>query len=508
MSLINDLLTDLDQRRGDHREQQTVFADLTPVTDDFGRDYRDGRGFSLVLAVFVVLAVAGGGYFWLHGSTGTEHAGVQTHDITSVVDSMPPVSPVTAVADNDIDMSLADTVETEEQTVTAMMTEHRMPLQMDTSLSMSAAMPEPDPEPQAVPATDIVATAQPASPAVETVQPALQRIRVDEEDSLVRLKLSLSGKPEYRTYQLTDPHRMVVEFEQAVYEVAGDPVTGNRYIKGVRNGNSDSMLKVVFDLNGPMKLADTRYVSDAGSSQLLLSLQPMAVAPPDVKPEVVAVAARDEAEPPAVMHNRQIYKRPRTAAADASGQDDYQRGLRHYNRSEFRQSVAALASAVEKAPQLAGAHYLLASALLQLNERAAAEAQLVQALQIIPDSAELRRLYAHLLLDRGDLRGALAVLRQSMPAVNDEPEYHALIAAVAQELDDHAQAVQVYRQLVEVVPANGVWWMGMGISLEALAQPEDALVAYRQALDGRALATDLRQFVAGRIQSLTRELSS
>lgn len=517
MSLINDLLTDLENRRGGHREQQTVFADLAAVSDNLDNDSRGAARVRLIWLIVLLLTIAAG-YLRMQHTPDSGYLTAQASEDEAATQGgiIPPEARLHAV-EYELTQSETAAIEATENEVRESATlpvMNHMPLQLATSLSATPAQPielaaarqnHEQPvtlEPEAA-ASDAL---------TRNLQPALQRIQLDEKDNTVMLKFSLAGKPEHRTYLLSDPHRMVVEFEHAAYEVNADPVANHRHIKSIRNGRHDDALKVVFDLNQPMKLVDSRYVSDGDASQLLVSLQSLTEAPVAGagKSEVAAAAdkADSKADPPVVIHNRQMHKRPRAPGSDSREPDDYQRGLELYSRAEFQQSIAALNSAVEKDPQHGQAHYLLVSALLQINQRTAAEQHLEHALRDIPDHWDMRRLYAHLLTDRGDFQSALAILRQASPRLADDPDYHALIAALHQQLEDHVPAMQVYRQLVEVRPANSIWWMGLGISLEALARPEEALVSYRRALDGGALAADLRQFVSGRIQSLVGEQSS
>jgi tetratricopeptide (TPR) repeat protein len=65
--------------------------------------------------------------------------------------------------------------------------------------------------------------------------------------------------------------------------------------------------------------------------------------------------------------------------------------------------------------------------------------------------------------------------------VTSDPEYHELLAAAYQQLGRHEEASMTYRLLLQQRPDRAAWWVGYGISREALDQPGQALEAYSRA---------------------------
>jgi MSHA biogenesis protein MshN len=210
-----------------------------------------------------------------------------------------------------------------------------------------------------------------------------------------------------------------------------------------------------------------------------------------------------------VIENRRMEVRPRSEATNTTAQadDNYQNGLQLYQKRRFNESAAALRQVVEREPAHAKAQYFLASALLYAGQMNEAEEQLRSALSHLKDNTELKRLYAHILMDQGKSLDALALLADSPPAISSDIEYHALLAALLQEQQMHVEAADIYKNLVRLRPDNGVWWMGLGISLEALSLRNEALGAYRQALEIGTLPANLSQYVSSRIHTLSRDRS-
>src|SRR3990172_3017116 len=88
------------------------------------------------------------------------------------------------------------------------------------------------------------------------------------------------------------------------------------------------------------------------------------------------------------------------------------------------------------------------------------------------------------------------------------PDHHALYAALLQKMTLHQQAALTYRNLLNVYPENGIWWMGLAISLEALSRNRDAIFAYSNALKGHSLTTETHQYIAQRIRILNQQIAN
>ena len=133
---------------------------------------------------------------------------------------------------------------------------------------------------------------------------------------------------------------------------------------------------------------------------------------------------------------------------------------------------------------------------------------LQEGLAISPTEPKLASLYARLLVRLGRVDRALATLKRAAPQLSSDPAYHAFIAALNQRLGEHRVAASTYQDVLEYVPENGVWWMGMAISLEALDEQREAVKAYQRALQAQSLTQDLERYVGQRLLVLKQPRNS
>lgn len=113
-----------------------------------------------------------------------------------------------------------------------------------------------------------------------------------------------------------------------------------------------------------------------------------------------------------------------------------------------------------------------------------------------------RVLLARLLLEAGDRKGALNELQQGVATAGNDAEFHAFYAALLQREERHAEAVQHYLAALSSNPAMPTWLIGIGVSLQAQSQNQDAAVAFQRALDTGKLSPELAQFAEQRVKQL------
>ena len=144
---------------------------------------------------------------------------------------------------------------------------------------------------------------------------------------------------------------------------------------------------------------------------------------------------------------------------------------------------------------------------LQLQRQAqidpvAAAQRAEQLVQLWPQHWPIRQWLGSQWLQQGRTADALSLLGTATPAVPQAPDYHATLALAEQQHGDHHAASARYRQLIALQPNTGRHQAGLALSLEALADPAGAQLAWRRALLDPALPTALAQFAQQRLRSI------
>lgn len=180
----------------------------------------------------------------------------------------------------------------------------------------------------------------------------------------------------------------------------------------------------------------------------------------------------------------------------------YRRALAGLEDGRLTESIAGLRTALKIDPRHEAARQTLVGLLIEAKRPDEAIRELGTALALDPRQPAMAMLMARLQLERGG--PGIETLLRTLPYVAGNGEYHAFLAGALQRAQRHREAITHYEAALRSAPQNGVWWMGMGISLEAEQRDLEAAVAYRRALDGAALSEPLREFVERKLRQFGR----
>ncbi len=140
--------------------------------------------------------------------------------------------------------------------------------------------------------------------------------------------------------------------------------------------------------------------------------------------------------------------------------------------------------------------------LINLKRNADAERVLLKGIKRDPHDASFGMLLARLQVERGEIPLALETLQKTLPYAEGQADYQAFLAALLQRENRHDEAVAHYQVALKLVPNNGIWLMGMGISLQALQRNEDARSAYQRALASNSLNPQLQAYVQQKLKDI------
>ena len=142
------------------------------------------------------------------------------------------------------------------------------------------------------------------------------------------------------------------------------------------------------------------------------------------------------------------------------------------------------------------------SLLLGLKRNDDAEHVLQRGLKRDPHETSFAMLLARLQVERNDVPLALETLQKVLPYAEGQADYQAFVAALLQRQSRHEEAIAHYQIALKLVPNNGIWLMGMGISLQAMQRNADAREAYQRALASNSLSAQLQAFVQNKLKEL------
>ena len=166
------------------------------------------------------------------------------------------------------------------------------------------------------------------------------------------------------------------------------------------------------------------------------------------------------------------------------------------------EAIAGYETALQLDADHDAARLALAGLLLESKRNTDAESVLQQGLNHNPKRSDFAMLLARLQVEREALQQALETLLKTAPYAGKQADYQAFIAAVQQRMGHHKEAVAHYQIALQASPDSGIWLMGLGISLKALQQKDEARVAFKHALESHTLNADLQAFVTQQLKEL------
>jgi MSHA biogenesis protein MshN len=197
---------------------------------------------------------------------------------------------------------------------------------------------------------------------------------------------------------------------------------------------------------------------------------------------------------------------PRAAVSDLTpkqvAENTYRRALASLQEGRVSSAMADLDKALEIDPRNDAARQTYVSLLLENKRTDDAIRQLRLALGIDPGQPGLAMVLARLQLEKGG--PALQTLLTTLPYAGDSAEYRGFLAGVLQREHRNDEAAQHYRDALRLSPNNGVWWMGLGISLQAGQHLPEARDAYTRARAAAGLTPELQSFIDRKLEQLSR----
>lgn len=251
----------------------------------------------------------------------------------------------------------------------------------------------------------------------------------------------------------------------------------------------------------PALATDTKAAAHSSPGASIASQQPVA----EKTPAAVAApaAARPAAaSPPAEAASGAMTKQVKELTPKQRAENDYRRATGLVQQGKTAEAIDALEQSLSLDPLNAPARQTLVGLLLESKRQDDAIRKLRDGLGLDPNQPGFAMLLARLQVDRNELPAAVGTLQRTLPHAAEHADYRAFLAALLQRQANHKEAVEQYQAALRKMPQNGLWWMGLGISLQAESRMQEAREAYSRAKTSNNLSAELQAFVEQNLRQM------
>jgi MSHA biogenesis protein MshN len=290
----------------------------------------------------------------------------------------------------------------------------------------------------------------------------------------------------------------VVALAAAWVLLSGMVSTGGRAAQAAPPRGTDAAIEKVVAASAGVAMdappVQTGEGRDAPASRLSFDLSN----PP--LPESAPLPAKAQSAPPA--SRAEIHKEVRQPTPRDVAESEFRKATTLLHQSRAAEAQEGFQAAINAYPGHHGARQALVGLLLNARKYLDAERVLQEGLAIAPGQSGFVMTLARLQVDRGDAAQATATLRKGLEHAQVGPDYVAFLAALLQRQGRHEEAIEQFQAALRLRPAAGVWWLGLGISLQSLNRGAEAQDAYARARATGNLSPELTAFAEQRLKHL------
>jgi MSHA biogenesis protein MshN len=243
------------------------------------------------------------------------------------------------------------------------------------------------------------------------------------------------------------------------------------------------------------------------ASRVLGRMPPEPIAAREAPPEparsgdTVALLKAPPAAPVAVAKS-EIQRQERQPTLRERAEAEFGKATAWLHQGRHAEAQEGFQAALAHDPGHHGARQALVGMMLDAGRLGEAERLLQEGLALAPAQSGFAMTLARLQVDRGETAQAIVTLGNGLEHARGNADYVAFLAALQQRMGRHEAAIELFQAALRLRPASGVWWLGLGVSLQAVHRNADAQDAYRRARASNNLSPELAAFADQRLRQL------
>jgi Flp pilus assembly protein TadD len=195
-----------------------------------------------------------------------------------------------------------------------------------------------------------------------------------------------------------------------------------------------------------------------------------------------------------------IHKTNHPFSKEEISEQYYQKATALISEEKNDSAIDTLYKAVSNNPNNKKAREALVSLLVKNGDLTSANEMLQPGLKANPEYSPFTELQAYIYMEKNQKEKAIKSLEANPPPIESDTSYFGFLANLYQQTGQYMSAARLYDQLTKIEPTRGIWWVGLGISLESAQKINAANEAYQNALATSDLTTDLKIFVENKIK--------
>ncbi len=186
----------------------------------------------------------------------------------------------------------------------------------------------------------------------------------------------------------------------------------------------------------------------------------------------------------------------------------YRQALANLQQGRVAEAQSSLMQSLEANPANQEARQTLAGLLLENNRNDEARTLLAAGLAIAPEQINFRMALARLQVELGDKSTALNTLEQGLAYASNNADYQSFLATLLQRANRHEEAISHYKSALSINSGATNSLIGLGISLQATGNLENAKDAFTRAQSVASLSPELSQFVDQQLKQISQRLQN